>query len=107
MPKYFRFFSFGSVSVFQQTETVSVFRFRFGFRPSGRKFSVSVRFSVIKMKNFCRICTPDRAPGTSPGEDRWMTLEEFVDNEEKRKKLYDYEELDQVLRPDWRSFYNF
>jgi hypothetical protein len=49
MPKYFRFFSFGSVSVF---------RFRFGFRPSGRKFSVSVRFSVIKMKNFCRICTP-------------------------------------------------
>lgn len=54
-----------------------------------------------------RIFGGDRAPGTSPGEDRWMTLEEFVENEEKRKKLYDYEELDQVLRPDWRSFYNF
>jgi len=53
-----------------------------------------------------RIFGGDRASGTSPGEDRWMTLEVFVENEEKRKKLYEYEELDQVLRPDWRSFYN-
>ena len=40
---------------FRHDESCSL---RFGFRPSRRNFSVSVRFSVIKMKNICRIWSP-------------------------------------------------